>query len=112
VGPGHGNMRHGGAIGLTTGRMAVTAGSGRAPARAHGGGPGRWSRRRPLPVRRQLGLLGEWDGELRCILEEGAGWRSGDRRRWGGGAPVAGHGGAVAACDAARARPCAGSAAA
>jgi hypothetical protein len=38
MGPGHGNMRHGGAIGLTTGRMAVTAGSGRAPARAHGGG--------------------------------------------------------------------------
>jgi hypothetical protein len=38
VGPGHGNMWHGGAIGLTTGRMAVTAGSGRALARAHGRG--------------------------------------------------------------------------
>jgi hypothetical protein len=38
VGPGYGNKRHGVAIGLTTGRMAVTAGSGRAPARAHGGG--------------------------------------------------------------------------
>jgi hypothetical protein len=40
VGPGHGNKRHGVAIGLTTGRMAVTAGSGRAPARAHGGAHG------------------------------------------------------------------------
>jgi hypothetical protein len=38
VGPGQGNMWHGGAIGLTTGRLAVVAGSGRAPARAHGGG--------------------------------------------------------------------------
>jgi hypothetical protein len=45
VGLGHGNKGHGVAIGLTTGRMAVTAGSGRAPARAHGGGWRRRSRR-------------------------------------------------------------------
>jgi hypothetical protein len=30
----------------------------------HAGGPGRWPRRRPFPVRLQLGLLGEWEGEL------------------------------------------------
>jgi hypothetical protein len=33
------------------------------------------------------GCLG--GGALRCSQEEGAGWRSGDRRRVGGGAPTA-----------------------
>jgi pyruvate/2-oxoacid:ferredoxin oxidoreductase beta subunit len=38
VGPGHGNKRHRVAIELTTGCLAVVAGSGCAPATAHGGG--------------------------------------------------------------------------
>jgi hypothetical protein len=45
VGPGHGNKRHGVAIELTTGRLAVVAGSGCAPATAHNGGRRRRSRR-------------------------------------------------------------------
>jgi hypothetical protein len=40
VGPGHGNERHRSEIELTTDRWAVVAGSGCAPATAHGGGRG------------------------------------------------------------------------
>jgi hypothetical protein len=45
VGPGQGNMWHGGAIRLAPSRLAAAAGSGRAPASARGGGR-RWHPRR------------------------------------------------------------------
>jgi hypothetical protein len=64
VGPGHGNKRHGVAIGLTTGCLAVAAGSGRSPATAHGGGRRRRSRR--LGVLRRGGQM--WANNRTCEL--------------------------------------------
>jgi hypothetical protein len=49
VGPGHDNKRHRDGIGLTTVRRGVVAGSGGAPATAHGGGR-----------RRRTWRLGTW----------------------------------------------------
>jgi hypothetical protein len=94
VGPGQGNMRHGGAIGLTPGRLAVVAGSGRAPARACGGGRRRHPRR--LGERWQGGaVLGNKRAlELHQHLLELLEWLASDEHGRGELAPSGGgHGG-------------------
>jgi hypothetical protein len=57
----------------------------------------RWEHRRPAAPAAALANSGEGTsgsgclggGALRCSREEGAGWRSGDKRQVGGGAPTA-----------------------
>jgi hypothetical protein len=83
VGPVHGNKRHRSEIELTTGRLAVVAGSRRAPATAHGGG--RWRRSRRLGVLRCGGQIGanKRTRELAWVLRKlTTGFDGGERERW------------------------------
>jgi hypothetical protein len=89
VGPGHCNKRHRGGIGLTTDRWAVVAGSGCAPATAHGGGRRRRSRR--LGVLRRGGQIeaNKRTRELAWVLRKLTTGLDGGERERGALAPAA-----------------------